>query len=82
MLRFLPLLLTLGLAWLAWRFSAWQTAKTLAARSVPLEDARLAALTGRMARAMGLPAIRVNLYRVAAFNGLASPDGRMRKVQP
>ncbi len=77
MLRFLPILLALGYGLVYWHFSAWRTARELDERSTPLRDARLMALTDRMARALNLPAIRVNVYEIPTINGLAAPDGRI-----
>ncbi|MFC2967822.1 M48 family metalloprotease [Acidimangrovimonas pyrenivorans] len=81
MIRFTPILLALLFAWITWRFSAWQTAKELDARSVPLADAGLKRLTDRMAEALGVSRIEVNLYRIAPVNGLAAPDGRIFLTQ-
>jgi putative metalloprotease len=60
-----------------WRFSAWRTARELDARSTELADPGLKRLTDRMAAALDLPRIRVNIYEVAPVNGLAAPDGRI-----
>ena len=77
MIRLAPIVLALVFAWISWRFSAWQTAKELDARSVPLADAGLRRLTDRMAEALGVAQIRVHLYQIAPVNGLAAPDGRI-----
>lgn len=77
MLRLAPLLLALAYGLIYWHFSAWRTARELDARSTPLADARLKALTDRMARALDLPAIKVHVYEIAPVNGLAAPDGRI-----
>ena len=77
MLRLAPLLLALAYGLIYWHFSAWRTARELDARSTPLSDARLKALTDRMARALDLPAIKVHVYEIAPVNGLAAPDGRI-----
>jgi metalloprotease len=77
MLKFLPFLLAIGYALLMWQFSAWRTRRELDARSTLLADARLNALTERMARALDLPRIRVHVYETAPVNGLAAPDGRI-----
>jgi hypothetical protein len=45
--------------------------------STELADATLKTLTDRMAAALGLERIRVNLYEVDVVNGLAAPDGRI-----
>ncbi|MFN3145946.1 MAG: M48 family metalloprotease [Paracoccaceae bacterium] len=77
MLKFTPILLAVLYALVMYRFSAWRTARELDARSSELADARLKALTDRMASALDLPRIRVNLYEVDPVNGLAAPDGRI-----
>ena len=77
MLRLAPLLLALAYGLIYWHFSAWRTARELDARSTPLSDARLKALTDRMAKALDLPAIKVHVYEIAPVNGLAAPDGRI-----
>lgn len=77
MLKFTPILLAVLYALVMYRFSAWRTARELDARSSELADARLKALTDRMATALDLPRIRVNLYEVDPVNGLAAPDGRI-----
>jgi metalloprotease len=77
MLKFLPLLLGLLYALIAWRFSAWRTARELDARSTDLMEPGLSATFARLARAMDLPRIRVQLYDVPMVNGLADPQGRV-----
>lgn len=77
MLKFAPLLLALGYAVLMMRFSVWRTRRMLAQNSAPLREPALTALAARMARAMDLPHIEVDVFEVEAVNGLASPDGRI-----
>lgn len=77
MLKLTPLLLAALYGLLVWHFSAWRTRRELDARSTPLADARLKALTDRMARALDLPGITVHVYEIAPVNGLAAPDGRI-----
>ncbi|MFC4733355.1 M48 family metalloprotease [Salipiger abyssi] len=77
MLKFTPILLALLYAIAMYRFSVWRTARELDAKSSELADARLKALTDRMARALDLPRIRVNIYEIEPVNGLAAPDGRI-----
>jgi len=77
MVKLIPLLLAIGWGLAAWMFSAWRTRKTLDAQSVPLKDAELERLTRRMAAALDLPEIRVNLFQIEPVNGLAAPDGRI-----
>ncbi|MCR8723427.1 M48 family metalloprotease [Frigidibacter sp. ROC022] len=77
MLKFTPLLLALLYGLAMYHFSAWRTRRELDARSTELADARLRSVTDRMARALGLERIRVNIYEIAPVNGLAAPDGRI-----
>jgi metalloprotease len=77
MTKLLPLLLVVLYAFLMMRFSVWRTRRMLDQRSVPLTDPQITALADRMAVAMGLPEIRVNVFEVEAVNGLAAPDGRI-----
>ena len=73
----LVILLALLYGLLMWRFSVWRTGRELDARSVPLKDARLDPVLDRMARALDVGHIPVNIYEVAPVNGLAAPDGRI-----
>ncbi|MFZ7089789.1 M48 family metallopeptidase [Primorskyibacter sp. 2E233] len=77
MLKFTPILLALAYAFVMYHFSAWRTGKELDAKSTELADAKLKQLTDRMAAALGLPRIRVNIYEIEPVNGLAAPDGRI-----
>lgn len=77
LLRLTPILLALLYAVALWRFSAWRTAKELDANSTELRDPALAAVTGRLARALGVARVPVRVYEVAPVNGLAAPDGRI-----
>jgi len=73
----LPVLLAIAYALAMLRFSVWQTRKRLAEQSRPLHDPEIAALADRMARALEVPAIRVNVFEVEPVNGLAAPDGQI-----
>ncbi|MEM1410435.1 MAG: M48 family metallopeptidase [Pseudomonadota bacterium] len=53
------------------------TRRTLTERSRPLRDGRLQQNFAKMADALDLRAIDVNLYEVEQVNGLAAPDGRI-----
>lgn len=77
MLKFLPLLLMLAYGYAMYRFSAWRTLKTLDAQSRPLDEPGLAEMTGKMAKALDLPQVKVNVYEIPGVNGLAAPDGRI-----
>jgi metalloprotease len=77
MTKILPLILVVLYAFLMMRFSVWRTRKMLDERSAPLTDPAITALADRMATAMDIPEIRVNVFEVEAVNGLAAPDGRI-----
>ncbi len=77
MIKFLPLLLAVGYAVLMLRFSIWRTGRMLDAQSTPLTDPAITRLADRMAAAMDLPAIAVQVFEVVPVNGLAAPDGRI-----
>jgi putative metalloprotease len=77
MLKFTPIILALLYGYAMYRFSAWRTARELDAKSTELADARLRELMSRMARALDIERIRVNIYEIEPVNGLAAPDGRI-----
>ncbi|RGP37861.1 M48 family metallopeptidase [Pseudotabrizicola alkalilacus] len=77
MIKFLPVILAIGYALLMWRFSVWRTAKMLDQESQPLTDPAITRLADRMAAALDIPTIKVNVYEIEAVNGLAAPDGRI-----
>ena len=77
MIKFTPILLALLYGYAMYRFSAWRTARELDAKSTELADARLRELMSRMARALEIERIRVNVYEIEQVNGLAAPDGRV-----
>ncbi len=77
MLKFTPILLAILYALVAFRFSAWRTARELEARSSELADPLLHNLMGRMAAALGVERIRVHIYEIEPVNGLAAPDGKI-----
>lgn len=77
MLKFTPILLALAYAFLVYRFSVWRTARELDTRSHDLRDPDLTAVATRLAHALDLPQIRVQVYEVEPVNGLAAPDGRI-----
>ena len=77
LLRLTPILLALLYGFVLWRFSAWRTARELDANSTELTDPALAAVTGRLALALGVGRIPVRVYEIATVNGLAAPDGRI-----
>ena len=77
MLRFSPILLALIYGLVMYKFSAWRTAKTLDRQSVTLMDPALSPLLQRMAKALNLPKLSVQIYEIDPINGLAAPDGRI-----
>ena len=77
MLKLTPILIAVAYALAVYWFSARRTRKELDANSTELADPGLRRLTDRMARALGLDRIRVDIYENAPVNGLAAPDGRI-----
>jgi putative metalloprotease len=77
MIKFTPILLAILYALAMYRFSAWRTARELDSKSTELADPKLKKLTDRMAAALELDRIRVNIYEIDPVNGLAAPDGRI-----
>ncbi len=77
MLRLAPILIAILYALAMYRFSVWRTSRELDAKSTELADLNLKKLTDKMAQALDLPRIRVNIYEIDPVNGLAAPDGRI-----
>ena len=77
MLRFSPILLALIYGLVMYKFSAWRTAKTLDQQSFTLMDPALSPLLQRMAKALDIPKLNVQIYEIDPINGLAAPDGRI-----
>ncbi len=77
MLKLTPIILAVLYGLLMWQFSSWRTRKELDARSVALADPQLEPVLRRMAEALGVARIPVNIYEVDPVNGLAAPDGRI-----
>lgn len=77
MLKFTPIFLAIVYALGMYYVSAWRTGKQLDKQSTELADLKLKKLTDRMATALDLPRIKVNIYEVDPVNGLAAPDGRI-----
>jgi len=77
MLQLTPILLSIVIGLVLHRIAVWRSAQALDAQSRPLTDRRLAPVLGRLARALDLPALRVQVYEIAPVNGLAAPDGRI-----
>jgi metalloprotease len=77
MLKFLPIILPIAYAFLMYRFSVWRTKAMLDQASAPLTDPTILAETAKLARALELPEIKVNVFDIEPVNGLAAPDGRI-----
>jgi putative metalloprotease len=77
MLRFAPFLLILLYSVLMYHFSARRSARELKANSKRLRDPLLQPFLDRMARALGVDEIYVNVYNVDPINGLAAADGQI-----
>ncbi len=77
LIRLLPFLALIAYAFLAMRFSVWRTKRMLAEKSQPLTDPAITRLADRMASALDIPKITVNVLDTDPVNGLAGPDGRI-----
>ena len=77
MLKFAPLVLAILYALAMYRFSVWRTLKALDRQSHPLTEPAITRLADRMAVALDLARIEVQVYEVDPVNGLAAPDGRI-----
>lgn len=77
LIKLAPFLLAAAYAFLMLRFSVWRTKQMLDAKSQSLQDPQLSGLTARMAEALELPALKVQVFDIDAVNGLAAPDGRI-----
>jgi len=76
-LRLTPILLAILYGLAMYHFSAWRTRRELDEKSSELADPGLRRLCDRMAAALEIERIRVNIYEVDPVNGLAAPDGRI-----
>jgi putative metalloprotease len=77
MIKLTPILLALLYGLVMYRFSVWRTKRQLDAQSSELADATLKGVMDKMARALDIDRIRVNIFEIAPVNGLAAPDGRI-----
>src|SRR5210317_2220752 len=77
MLKFTPILLAVLYALVMYWFSSKRLSHDLDARSTPMRDPELERLTRRMADALDLRQIKVNIFEIDPVNGLAAPDGRI-----
>ena len=77
MLKLTPILLAVLYALVMYWFSSKRLNHDLDARSTPMKDPDLERLTRRMADALDLHRIKVNIFEIDPVNGLAAPDGRI-----
>ncbi len=77
MIKAPALLLAVAYGLVMWFFSAWRLKKQMDETSTPLVHPALEAELKRLARALDLEKIRVNVHEVDPVNGLAAPDGRI-----
>ncbi len=77
MLKLTPILLAVLYGLVMYKFSVWNTRRTLNSQSTPLDDPELNRLNDQMARALDLPQVKVQVYEIEPVNGLADPDGRI-----
>jgi putative metalloprotease len=77
MFKLAPIILAILYALVMYKFSAWNTARTLDAQSSKLDDPDLTRLNDELARALDLAQINVHVYEIDVVNGLAAPDGRI-----
>ena len=77
MIQFSPIVLAIVYALVTYKFSAWKTKRDLDKNSKKLDDKKLKNLNTKMAKALNLPDIKVNVYEISPINGLAAPDGRI-----
>ena len=77
MLKFSPILLAVLYALVMYWFSSKRLSHDLDARSTPMRDPELERLTRKMADALDLHQIKVNIFEIDPVNGLAAPDGRI-----
>ena len=77
MIKFIPIILPFvyGLAMV--RLSAWRLNRTLKNQSSLLADKQLLKPIQRLADALDLESISVNIYEIEPINGLAAPDGKI-----
>ena len=77
MIKIPALLLALGYGLVMWAFSAWRLKDQLDRQSTELVDPRLGPLLARMAKALDIERVRVQIHEVDPVNGMAAPDGRI-----
>ena len=77
MIKFIPIILPFVYGLAMFRFSAWRLNRTLKNQSSLLADKQLLKPIQRLADALDLESISVNIYEIEPINGLAAPDGKI-----
>ena len=77
MIKIIPIILPLVYGLAMFRLSAWRLNRTLKNQSSLLADRQLLAPIQRLADALDLESISVNIYEIEPINGLAAPDGKI-----
>ena len=77
MIKIIPIILPLVYGLAMFRLSAWRLNRTLKNQSSLLADRQLLAPIQRLADALDLASISVNIYEIEPINGLAAPDGKI-----
>ena len=77
MIKIIPIILPLVYGLAMFRLSAWRLNRTLKNQSSLLADRQLLAPIQRLADALNLKSISVNIYEIEPINGLAAPDGKI-----
>ncbi len=72
-----PIFMALIMGLVMYKFSAWNTARSLDAQSTLLVDPSFDAALKRLAEALDVPQVKVHIYEIDPVNGLAAPDGRI-----
>ena len=80
-IKSMSVLIPIGLAVVVGLFtylmSASQTKRTLEAQSIPLRNPALEGYFAKLAHALDLKRLHVNVYEIDPINGLAAPDGQI-----
>ena len=77
MIKIIPIILPLVYGLAMFRLSAWRLNHTLKNQSSLLADKQLLKPIQRLADALDLESISVNIYEIEPINGLAAPDGKI-----
>ena len=77
MIKIIPIILPIVYGLAMFRLSAWRLNHTLKNQSSLLADKQLLKPIQRLADALDLESISVNIYEIEPINGLAAPDGKI-----